>query len=121
MLSTIVARHTQYMLTSPISVRAASPPPIMREYLTPQRGCIQVVFVNPGNTDMSLDRKQRVRAMWYVILAGLEDVETQRRGCCFVVSQKTSKFSQVCFVSFAGGGGAWYHMDGARSMRVLLR
>ena len=57
--------------------------------------CMQVVLVNTGNADKSLDRKVRVRAVWYVLLAALEDVETQRRGFCFVVTLKTAKITQV--------------------------
>ena len=56
---------------------------------------MQVVLVNTGNADKSLDRKVRVRAVWYVLLAALEDVETQRRGFCFVVTLKTAKITQV--------------------------
>lgn len=55
----------------------------------------QVVLVNTGNSDKSLDRKLRVRAVWYVLLAALEDVETQRRGFCFVVTLKTARITQV--------------------------
>lgn len=38
--------------------------------------------------------------MWYILLAALEDVETQRRGFCFVVSLKTARISQVCVFVF---------------------
>ncbi|CAM9709265.1 unnamed protein product [Pylaiella littoralis] len=55
----------------------------------------QVVVVNTGKADKSLDRKVRVLAIWYILLAALEDVETQRRGFCFVVNLKESKISQV--------------------------
>lgn len=55
----------------------------------------QVVLVTPGNMDKSVDRKIRVLGVWYVLLAGLEDVETQRRGFCFVVATNTFKFGQV--------------------------
>ena len=51
----------------------------------------------PGNVNTKLDRKQRVLAMWYVLLAALENVETQRRGFCFVGSNKTFKYRQVEF------------------------
>ncbi|CAN0071101.1 unnamed protein product, partial [Ectocarpus fasciculatus] len=54
----------------------------------------QVVLVNTGQADKSLDRKVRVRAVWYVLLAALEDVETQRKGFCFVVTLKTARISQ---------------------------
>ncbi|CAM9113553.1 unnamed protein product [Ectocarpus sp. 6 AP-2014] len=55
----------------------------------------QVVLVNTGQADKTLDRKMRVRAVWYVLLAALEDVETQRKGFCFVVTLKTARISQV--------------------------
>ncbi|CAM9142154.1 unnamed protein product [Scytosiphon promiscuus] len=55
----------------------------------------QVVVVNTGQANKSLDRKLRVRAVWYILLAALEDVETQRRGFCFVVSLKTARISQL--------------------------
>lgn len=51
--------------------------------------------MNPGNMNTKLGRKLRAMAVWYVLLAGLEDVETQRRGFCFVVNPKTVKISQV--------------------------
>eukprot|EP00752_Nemacystus_decipiens_P008831 g7882.t1 len=54
-----------------------------------------VVVVNTGQADKSLDRTVRVLAVWYVLLAALEDVETQRKGFCFVVNLKTSRISQV--------------------------
>ena len=51
--------------------------------------------MNPGNMNKKLDRKLRALAVWYVMLAALEDVETQRRGFCFVVNPKTLKIGQV--------------------------
>lgn len=45
--------------------------------------------------DKKVDRKIRILAVWYVLLAGLENVETQRRGFCFVAATKTFKFGQV--------------------------
>lgn len=56
---------------------------------------LQVVLVNTGKADKTLDRKVRVRAVWYVLLAALEDVETQRRGFCFLVTLKTARITQV--------------------------
>ena len=61
-----------------------------------------MVLVNTGNSDKSLDRKLRVRAVWYVLLAALEDVETQRRGFCFVVTLKTAKIAQVSLYCTSG-------------------
>ena len=51
--------------------------------------------MNAANATRSLDDKLRVLAVWYVLLAALEDVETQRRGVCFLTSLKTVKLSQV--------------------------
>lgn len=55
-----------------------------------------MILVDAGNANRSLDDKTRVLAVWYVLLAALEDVETQRRGVCFLISLKTVKLSQVC-------------------------
>lgn len=55
----------------------------------------QVVLVTPSNMDKSVDRKIRVLGVWYVLLAGLGDTETQRRGFCFVVATNAFKFGQV--------------------------
>ncbi|CAN0154830.1 unnamed protein product [Ascophyllum nodosum] len=55
----------------------------------------QVVLIIPGNVDKTIDRKLRVRAAWYVLLAALEDVETQRRGLCFVGLGNTARLSNV--------------------------
>lgn len=55
----------------------------------------QVTLTNPTNMNKKLDRKRRVLAMWYVLLAAVEDVETQRRGFCCLVNTKTVKISQV--------------------------
>lgn len=52
-------------------------------------------MVNTGNADKSVDKKKRVLAVWYVLLAALEDVETQRKGLCFVITLKTAKLKQV--------------------------
>lgn len=49
----------------------------------------------PGNEDNKLDRKIRILAVWYVLLAGLEDVETPRRGFCFVAAINSFEFGQV--------------------------
>lgn len=57
---------------------------------------LQVVLVDTGQADKSLDRTLRVLAVWYVLLAALEDVETQRKGFCFIVNLKASRISQVC-------------------------
>lgn len=57
-----------------------------------------MVVVNTGQADKSLDRTVRVLAVWYILLAALEDVETQRRGFCFIVNLKTSRISQVSVV-----------------------
>ena len=54
-----------------------------------------MVLVNAANATRSLDDKLRVLAVWYVLLAALDDVETQRRGVCFLTSLKTVKLSQV--------------------------
>lgn len=51
--------------------------------------------MNTGQADKSLDRTRRVLAVWYVLLAALEEVETQRRGFCFIVTLKTAKITQV--------------------------
>lgn len=53
------------------------------------------MFVNAANVDKKVDRVSRIRAVWYVMLAALEDVETQRRGICLVVTFKNAKLSQV--------------------------
>ncbi|CAM9709333.1 unnamed protein product [Pylaiella littoralis] len=45
--------------------------------------------------DNKLDRKIRILAVWYVLLAGLEDVETPRRGFCFVAAINSFEFGQV--------------------------
>lgn len=66
-------------------------------HISSNRSAPQVVVVNTGQANKSLDRKLRVRAVWYILLAALEDVETQRKGFCFVVSLKTARISQVCF------------------------
>lgn len=55
------------------------------------------MLVVPGNMNTKVDRKKRVLAVWYVLLAALEDVETQRRGFCFVGFNKTFKYRQVKF------------------------
>ncbi|CAM9142231.1 unnamed protein product [Scytosiphon promiscuus] len=54
----------------------------------------QVLMLNAGNFDKKVPRKSRVLAMWYIVLTALEDVETQRRGVCFVGSHKTLKLKQ---------------------------
>ncbi|CAM9094834.1 unnamed protein product, partial [Hapterophycus canaliculatus] len=54
----------------------------------------QVLMLNAGNFDKKVPRNIRVLAMWYVVLAALEDVETQRRGLCFVASHKTLTLRQ---------------------------
>lgn len=51
--------------------------------------------MSPGNMNTKLDRKLRARAVWYILLAALEDLETQRRGFCFLVNPKTLKIRQV--------------------------
>lgn len=51
--------------------------------------------MNPGNINTKIDKKLRALAVWYVLLAALEDVETQRRGFCFIVNPKAVKLSQV--------------------------
>ncbi|CAM9758928.1 unnamed protein product [Choristocarpus tenellus] len=56
---------------------------------------VQVVFVDVGARDQRYDVKENVRAVWYVMLAALEDVETQRRGVCIISSMKTVKPAQV--------------------------
>lgn len=61
----------------------------------PKPDVSQVVFLDVGNKDKSLCKHERIRAVWYVLLAALEDVETQRRGVCFVVSLKKAKLSRV--------------------------
>lgn len=53
------------------------------------------MFVNAANVDKKVDRVSRIRAVWYVMLAALEDVETQRRGVCLVVTFRNAKLSQV--------------------------
>lgn len=51
--------------------------------------------MTPAEMNKKLDRKRRVLAVWYVLLAAVEDVETQRRGFCCLVNTKTVKLSQV--------------------------
>eukprot|EP00752_Nemacystus_decipiens_P008826 g7877.t1 len=55
----------------------------------------QVVLMNPGNMNTKIDKKLRAVAVWYVLLAALEDVETQRRGFCFLVNPKTVSIRQM--------------------------
>lgn len=51
--------------------------------------------MNIGNMNKKIDKNERVVAVWYVLLAALEDVETQRRGFCFLVNPKTATIRQV--------------------------
>lgn len=51
--------------------------------------------MNPGNMNTKIDKNERAVAVWYVLLAALEDVETQRRGFCFLVNPKTLTIRQV--------------------------
>ena len=51
--------------------------------------------MSPGKVNTKIDRKLRAVAVWYVLLAALEDVETQRRGFCFLVNPKTVSIRQV--------------------------
>lgn len=51
--------------------------------------------MNPGSMNTKIDKKERAVAVWYVLLAALEDVETQKRGFCFLVNPKTLTIRQV--------------------------
>ena len=51
--------------------------------------------MNPGKMNTKIDRKLRVMAVCYVLLAALEDIETQRRGFCILVNPKTVTIRQV--------------------------
>lgn len=53
------------------------------------------MLIDVRNNDKSLDLRERVRAVWYVMLAALEDVETQRKGVCMLASLKTARITQV--------------------------
>lgn len=55
----------------------------------------QVVFIDCANADLSVDRIERIKAMWYVMLTAVQDIETQRRGFCFIVTFKNAKLSQA--------------------------
>ncbi|CAN0243844.1 unnamed protein product [Ectocarpus fasciculatus] len=55
----------------------------------------RVVMIVSTNMDKTLERRLRLLSVWYVLLAALEDVETQRRGFCFVGYQKAVKRSQT--------------------------
>ncbi|CAM9142469.1 unnamed protein product [Scytosiphon promiscuus] len=58
----------------------------------------QVIMMHAGRADKKVPSKLRILAIWYVVLAALEDVESQRRGLCFLQSHKTFKLTQVRFV-----------------------
>lgn len=53
------------------------------------------MLADVGNGGKTLDRAERVRAVWYMLLAALEDVETQRRGICFIALLQRGKFATV--------------------------
>eukprot|EP00752_Nemacystus_decipiens_P009047 g8078.t1 len=55
----------------------------------------QVILTTPAKMNKKLDRKQRVLAVWYVLLAAVQDVETQKRGFCCLVNGKAVKISQL--------------------------
>lgn len=80
----------------------APPPPHMWTRVTPLscHAREQVVYIDTAKSDVSVDRAQRIKAVWYVMLSALEDVETQRRGFCFVVNFKNAQLSQVGGVSY---------------------
>lgn len=92
---TIFSTTSPAPLPPPSPRRSSLKPAIRTRCHAPSCRGYQVIFIDTSKSDTSVDRTERVIALWYVMLTALQDVETQRRGVCFIVSFKNAKLSQV--------------------------